>query len=292
MANLPEPVPGRALEPRRPSFSPSLVRAAVSPTAIAAAAVGAGIGVADHSVIVALILAVGGWGARMGAAVVGGRRRARAATPRPAVLDPWSVPEPWRQLLGQAMGVQARFDHTVADWPPGPIRDHLMELQPRVWAEVGGLGAMAQRDAAAAGWNGASVAPGGATSEQLSEELRRVQADRAALPPAATGRAADLARREEALAAQLRARHNSAQAATAAQDRLRAALSRLDAAVTDLISTAADASAGPGRPGIGPAGVASALDGLSEELSSLRSAIAETAGPAAGPGPPGDPARS
>ena len=268
------------------------MRAAVSPTAIAAAAVGAGIGVADHSVIVAVILAVAGWGTRMGAAVVGTRRRARAAAPRPAALDPWSVPEPWRQLLGQAMGVQARFDHTVAAWPPGPIRDHLRDLQPRVWAEVDGLGAMARRDAAAAGWTGAAVAPGGATSEQMSEELRRVQADRAALPPAATGRAADLARREEALAAQLRARHDAAQVAAAAQDRLRSALARLDAAVTDLIGTADAATGGPDRTGPGPAGVASALDSLSDELGSLRAAIAETAGPDPGPGAPGDPARS
>ena len=290
MDNLPEPVPHRQVEARHRTLSPSLVRAAVSPTAVAVVAVGAGIGVADHSAILAVVLAAGGWLSRMGAAVIGGRRRARAAAPKPAALDPWSVPEPWRQLLQEALSVQSRFDQTVANWPAGPIRDHLGELQPRVWAEVDELGAMARRGAAATGWTGATVGPGPLTSERISEDLRRVQAERGRLAPAAAARAGELTRREEALAAQLRARYRAERLAADAQDRLRSAVARLDGAVTDLIATGSLARDEAQPAGPGPLDVADALDGLSDEIGSLRAAIAETSGAAGGAsGPPGAP---
>src|SRR5581483_6712293 len=129
---------------------PSVVRATVSPTAVALAAAGAGIGVLDHSVILAVVLAAAGWTGRMAAAVIARMHRDRAAQPRPAALDPWSVPEPWRQLLHQAMDAQARFDQAIADWPSGPIRDRLGYLQPRLWNDVAQVGGIANRGAALA----------------------------------------------------------------------------------------------------------------------------------------------
>lgn len=284
MANLPQPVrPGSVR--RRPALRPGLVRAAVSPTAAAAVAVGAGIGVADHSVVLAVILAALGWSGRMAAAVGGRRRRARGARPRPAELDPWSVPEPWRSLVEQAMAVQSRFDRTVQEWPDGPIRDHLADLQPRVWAQVAALGATARRGAAADGWDGARRRPAGPPVEELSAELRGLQEQRRSGPPGAGGTDADgvgaaaLDRREEALAAQLRARRQAEELSAAVQDRLRAAVAKLDGAVSDLLGPG---SVGP--PGTGP--LASALDALSDEITSLGAAIAETAAA------PPDPARS
>lgn len=262
--------------------TPALVRAAVSPTALTAAAAGAGIGVVDHSVVVAVVLAAGGWLGRMAAAVVAGRRRERAARPAPAQLDPWSVPEPWRGLFQQANGLQARFDRVVGEWPAGPIRDHLCQLQPRVWAEVASLGALGRQGAAAAGWNGASVDQAGSDA-RLSEELRRVQAERAALPEGATGRIGELDRREEALAARLQARDRAHRAASALADRVALAVGRLDRTVTDLIEMRA--ATGDAFDGMGGE-TASALDRLGDEVASLRAAMAETSGA------PPDPARS
>lgn len=294
MANLPEPARPAAAATRRPVLHPSLVRAAVSPTAVAATAVGAGIGVADHSLTLALILGVAGWVGRMSAAVVARRRRARAAAPRPAQLDPWSVPEPWRPLLRQAMAVQSRFDQAVAAWPDGPLHDHLAELQPRVWAQVDALGAAARQEAAAAGWTGAGVNRGPAEAEQLSEELRRVQAERSRLPEAAAGRRRDLERREEVLAAELQARHRATRTAEEARDRLRAAVARLDLTVTGLLQTGSPDSGsgvmGGPEPGTGPAGVTAALDGLSDEIASLQAALTETGGAPGARGAPPDPA--
>src|SRR5579863_1985612 len=103
VSNLPEPVRSQVPERRsRRPIHPALYRAAVSPTAAAATAAGAGIGLAANSLTLTVVLAVVGWTSRMTAAVFARRHRERAARPRPAELDPYSVPEPWRQLLQQA----------------------------------------------------------------------------------------------------------------------------------------------------------------------------------------------
>lgn len=267
VSNLPEPV-----QPHRPAVHPALVRAAVSPTAVAAAAVGAGIGVLDRSAVVAAALAVVGWTGRMLAAVVGQRRRQRAARPRPAEMDPWSVPEPWRQLLQQALSAQTRFDQAVAAWPPGPTRDRLTELQPRVYQEVAQLGATARQGAAAAGWNGGTFPSGRPSSGELKDELARIQADRVRLGDSSPARSAELGRREEAVAAQLRSVHRAQQAQAAIHDRLRLAVARLDETVTDLLTVEI------GAVGQEPSGLSSALDELSDGITTLRAALTETTG--------------
>ena len=267
VANLPEPLPR---QPR--PLHPALVRAAVSPTAVAATAVGAGIGVLDHSIVLTVVLAVTGWTGRMVAAVIAVRRRERAARPHPAQLDPWSVPEPWRQLLQQAMAAQTRFDQAVTAWPPGPTRDRLGALQPRLYQEVDQLGSLARQGAAAAGWTGAAYASGRPSPASLGEELSRVQGERARLGDTSSPRSAELARREEAVAAQLRAVHRAAQVEAELQDRLRAAVARLDQTVTELL--AVDRSTAV----VEPVGVSSALDELSDGITSLRAALTETTG--------------
>lgn len=251
---------------------PALVRAAVSPTALVVTAAGAGIGVLDHSVVLAVVLAAVGWTGRMAAAVFGRRRRERAGRPHPAELDPWSVPEPWRQLLRQAASAQSRFDQLVAGWRPGPTRERLLSLQPQIYGEIADLGTMAHHGAAAAGWTGAMADPGRPSAEGLAAELERARVERAHLGQSSGGqsapaRAAELARHEEAVAAQLRAYRHSEQVAAEIQDRLRQAVARLDESITGLL--ALDAG--------GPA-VPSALDELTDGITSLRAALSETSG--------------
>jgi hypothetical protein len=256
---------------------PAYLRAAVSPTAVALAAAGAGIGVLDHSPLLAVILAGVGWTGRMAAAVVARVRRDHAARPHPAQLDPWSVPEPWRSLVQQAVDTQSRFNRTVADWPAGPTRDRLVELQPRVWEQVGQLGTLARRGAAADGWTGAGYSSGRPTADRLGEELKEVQAERAR-----RGGAARLERREAAVAAELRARRHQEEASAAIRDQLRTAVARFDQTVADLLTVE---PTGDGRP-LDASGVTSALDELSDGLSSLRAALTETTGTQPGAGNP------
>jgi hypothetical protein len=273
MSNLPEPA-----HRRLPALHPSYLRAAVSPTAVALTAAGAGIGVLDHSPLLAVILAGVGWAGRMAAAVVTRVHRDRAARPRPARLDPWSVPEPWRSLVQQAADTQTRFNQTVADWPAGPTKDRLVELQPRVWDQVQQLGILAHRGAAADGWTGAGYSSGRPTTDRLGEELKEVQAERARRGPAVV----DLERREAAVAAELRARRHQEEASAAIRDQLRTAVARFDQTVADLLAVE---PTGDGRP-LDAGGVTSALDELSDGLSSLRAALTETTGTQPGAGNP------
>lgn len=272
MPDLPVPVPSRG---RR--LHPSLARAAVSPTAVAAGAVGAGIGVLDHSVVVAVVLAGCGWAGRMVAAVLARRRQDRVSAPR--AVDPWSVPEPWRTLLRQAVTAESRFEGAVAAWPPGPVRDRLGPLLAGVHEEVRRLEVTARRGAAAAGWDGATFSSGRPAAPALTEEMRAIQAERARLGPSAGAREAELARREQAAAAQLRAVQRAQQVEDELHDRLRRAVARLDQTVSELLVME--------PPSSGPdAAFTATVEEVSDGVASLRAALDETAGaPPAGTEP-------
>jgi hypothetical protein len=268
---LPEPARPDPARHRPLALSPELVRAAWSPTSVVVAGAGAGIGVLDHSVVLAVALAGAGWSARMAAAAVRRARRRRAARLRPAQIDPWSLPDPWRDLARQASEAQSRFDQMVGSWPPGPTRDLLVDLQPRVWAQMADLGGVLRRGALAEGWTGAMTSSGRRASSEIGAELGQVQ--RQKVRYAGTERAAEAERREESLAAELRDARSREAAAQAVRDQLRRALTRLDAAVAGL------ATAEPAPGGGAPRALTGALDDLSDRLVSLRTALAETAGP-------------
>ena len=121
------------------------------------------------------------------------------AAPSAGHLDPYAVPEPWRQYVRQAVGAQQRFDSSVAGWPAGPLRDRLVRSSP-------GYGRVSTR----CGWWPSGRGPGGGRGrqgqpsvDQLSAQLRQVQAEQQRTP--ASDRQQALARTEEAIAAQLRA---------------------------------------------------------------------------------------
>lgn len=266
MSNLPEPAPRRQL-----AVTPSLVRAAVSPGPLVPAAVGVGIGLLAGSATVAVVLAVIGWLAGLAVTLAVRRRRARAALPSPAEIDPWSVPDPWRPLLQQAAAAQDRLDRIVADWPPGPVRDRLAGIQPQVWSDIGVLTTMARRGAALTGWTGARIDPAYRSSAQISSDLKAVADQR---KRAGSNQPAELDRREEAFAAELRSRRQAEAAAAALEDGLRRAVAQLDQAVTALIALGGEA--GSTEP------VLASFGRLGDEVAALRAAFAETTAP-----PPG-----
>lgn len=270
MPNLPEVV-----------RHPSVVRAAVSPSALAVTAAGVGIGfAADQSVVLAVVLGAGAWLGRMAVAVVRRSRRDRAARPRPADLDPWSVPEPWRQLVHQAVAAQGQFDQAVREWPPGPIKDRLVWIQPRLWADVEHVGRVAHRGASLGGWTREAAAGGGRpTARDLSDQLRRAEAERRSVGQHSPDRAAALARTEEALAAQLRALHKAEEAAADAQDRLRVLVARLQDAVTALLVLGVDATGASGADSL-----VESIESISEEINALHDGLADASESAQGPG--------
>lgn len=275
---LTAPVAERLPERRTPRgllepVAPRLARAAVSPAALVVTLAGALIGLAAHSWPLAVTLAVLAWLGRMSAAVVLRRRRLAATRPRPAELDPWSVPAPWRGLVDQAGRAQDRFDQALADWPAGPIRDRMIALQPRLWEQMAAVADMAR--------TGASIGSSPRSSEDVSGQLRAVQQERAGLGPAAGEGAAELERREGALAAQLRSARRAEEASRDLFDRLETLVAGLDGTVTDLLSLRADSQAAAGSEPL-----ETALEGLGDEITALRAGLAALADTDAAPARP------
>jgi hypothetical protein len=277
-------------------------RAAVSPSALVLAAAGVGIGLLAQSVVLAVVLGVGAWFVRLVFAALRARRR----RPRlPAVtIDPYAVPEPWRQYVRQAQSAQQRFDSSVATWSAGPLRDRLIQLQPRLAAGVNEVWVVAQRGAALGGSAAGSGLPSVAQASvvQLSTELRRVQAEQQRTPGSDRQRA--LARSEEAIAAQLRAAHRTEEAKNEVLDRLRLLTARLDEAVTQLLELGLEQAGG--SDDVSADAATGSIDALLDDIGALHEGLREagaaaanadptgTASPTAlpSPSPPGAPADS
>lgn len=109
--------------------SPPVARAAGSPAALGLGATGA----VGGAVVAGL--AFGSAGAvAAGAAVAGvigwGGKVARKVPKRTAGdrIDPFSLREPWRHFVRDALEAQARFAHQVERTRPGPVRDRLGEM--------------------------------------------------------------------------------------------------------------------------------------------------------------------
>ncbi|MDQ2728797.1 MAG: hypothetical protein M3Y91_13270 [Actinomycetota bacterium] len=253
---------------------PSVVRAAVGPPAIALTAVGAGIGVLDHSLPVAVILAVIGWGGRMGWAVVARSRRQRTVKPEP--VDPWSVPPPWRDHLRAVVDAERRFDQAVSSLDEGPTRERVGSLADRIDRSVRTAAVTARRGALL------TTPERAARTAALSAELagmtqRHDRLDEAAL------------RHESVVAAQLRAMRRADSVSADALDQVRLLAARIDEAVTALVELSIDESDAGG--GGEPRSLVAVLDEIAALHAGMEASKAamDSAG-AGGELPPGEPA--
>ena len=206
---------------------PSVVRAAVGPPAIALTAAGAGIGILDHSLPVAVILAIVGWGGRMGWAVLARARRQRPVRSEP--VDPWSVPPPWRDQLRAVVDAQKRFDQAIASLAEGPTRERVGSLSERIDRSVRAAAVTARRGALL------STPERSARAAALSTELAGLAQRHDGLDPAAL-------RHESVVAAQLRAMRRADAVSAEAQDQVRSLATRIDDAVTALVELSLDSS--------------------------------------------------
>lgn len=208
------------------------------------------------------------------AAVVARTRRDAKARPRPAELDPWSVPDPWRQLVHQAAAAQTRFDQALRDWPAGPIRDRLEGLRSHFYADVAAVGAIAKKGAAMLGWTGAYHDTSRPTADRLRQDLAEVQTQRRRLAGAPSGREAELAREEAAIAAQLRSVNQAESAANEVHTQLRLIVARIDETVTTMLILGTDTTAYSE-----PDAVAAALTSLNDELMALQAGLDDARAP-------------
>jgi hypothetical protein len=118
--------------------TPAVAKAMMSPSGIVLAGAGAAIGiVASGGIVGAVVLAVLFWGARVGYAV--------ARQPRAERIDPFTLQEPWRQLVNKAQWTARRFEDAVAKTKAGPLKERLTEVGRRVEDAVNEAWAIAKR---------------------------------------------------------------------------------------------------------------------------------------------------
>ncbi|MDQ6782153.1 MAG: hypothetical protein M3063_01640 [Actinomycetota bacterium] len=206
---------------------PSVVRAAVGPPAIALTAAGAGIGLLDHSLSVAVLLAIVGWGGRMGWAVLGRARRQRPVKPAP--VDPWSVPPPWRDHLKAVVDAERRFDLAVSSLEEGPTRERVGSLSERIDRSV--------RTAAVTARRGALL-----TTPERAARKAALSAELAGLAQRHDGLDAATLRHESVVATELRAVRRADSVSAEALDQVRLLAARIDDAVAALVELSMDAS--------------------------------------------------
>lgn len=274
------PVPAAGPQPASPAEVRRAVRrAAVSPSAVVVAAVGVGIGLLAQSVVLAVVLGVGAWFARLVVAAL--RARSKGHRLPVVTIDPYAVPEPWRQFVRQAQSAQQRFDSSLATWAAGPLRERLVLLQPRLEEGINEVWVVAQRGAALGGTalGGTGAGRGQTSVAQLSAELRQVQAEQQRTP--ASDHQQALRRSEDAIAAQLRAAHRTEEVKGEVLDRLRLLTARLDEAVTQLLELGLERAGSAVE--ISADAATGSIDALLDDIAALHEGLREAGAAASGP---------
>jgi hypothetical protein len=105
-------------------FTPPVARAMTSPLGIVLAGAGAAVGLLTGSVPVAVVLAVAAWGGRVAAAV--------PREPRPDRIDPFTLGDPWRRMVQDAVQAQSRFREAIQGAHQGPLRERMEEIGARI----------------------------------------------------------------------------------------------------------------------------------------------------------------
>jgi hypothetical protein len=237
-------------------FTPPVARAVTSPLGILALGAGASIGIlAGGGLVGAAILGLLGWAGRVVAAIP----RAPAA----ARIDPFTLSEPWRRFVTDALQARARFHEAVESAREGPMRDRLREIERRVDTGLDEVWRIARRGHA------------------LVDARRRVDPDQIRRDIAATEANADqpwassstMERTMESLRAQLATVERLERVIGDADSRLRLLNARLDEAAARTIELSVQAEDVAELGGLGHD-----VDVMVDEMEALRQAIEETGG--------------
>jgi methyl-accepting chemotaxis protein len=234
----------------------------VGGVAVAAVAVVAGL-----PVVAGALVGVGVW------AVNAGRLLPRA--PRAERIDPFTLQEPWRRFVQEALQARTRFAEAVERAPAGPLRDRLGEIAQRMQTGVEQCWLIAKR--------GQTLvrARRGIDLADVDRQLAQVQGRDA-------GEDADpsLSRVAQSLQVQRATAERLDAVIDKAQSELRLLDARLDEAVARTLELAAHAST---EAGTGVIGLSTDVDNLVSEMESLRLALDETSAAAQRGTTPGTP---
>jgi len=244
-------------------FTPPVARAITSPTAILALGAGAGLGILTGGGIVAAVaLAALAFAGRVAAAI--------PRSPSEERIDPFTLSEPWRQYVQDAIQAHRRFKDAVESARRGPLRDRLQEIDDRVDTGVREVWRIAR------------------SGHDLVDARRRVDPDSIRREIAATERNATQAwadedsmnRTMDALRAQLGTVERLERVIRDADSRLRLLNARLDEAAARTIELSVQAHDVSDLGGLGRD-----VDDMVDEMEALRQAIEETGGGTAMAGP-------
>ena len=246
----------RGLSLRDRFFTPPVARATTSPLGILALGAGASIGIiAGAGVLGAAVLGVLAWAGRVAAAI--------PRAPADARIDPFTLAEPWRRYVTDALQARARFHEAVQSARAGPMRDRLREIEGRVDPGLDEVWRIARR------------------GHGLVDARRRVDPDAIRREIAATQASADqpwasgstMERTMESLQAQLATVERLERVIGDADSRLRLLNARLDEAAARTIELSVQAEDVKELGGLGDD-----VNQMVDEMEALRQAIEETGG--------------
>nr|MDQ3293639.1 hypothetical protein [Actinomycetota bacterium] len=204
-------------------FTPPVARAMTSPLGILLAGAGAAIGIVAIGPIGA-VLGVAAWGARVLVAV--------PKDPRADRIDPFTLNEPWRRAVQDALQAQNRFREAISDARPGPMRDRMDEIAERVAFGVNEAWRVARQ--------GQSLVAARRRIDTTEATQELAEMESRAADPASAGSSVE--QTMASVKAELAAANRMDASIAEARDRLRLTNARLDEAVARVVelSVAAD----------------------------------------------------
>lgn len=240
-------------------FTPPVARAITSPAGILALGAGASVGVlAGGGIIGAAVLGLIGWAGRVVVAI--------PRAPKEARIDPFTLAEPWRHFVTDALQARARFQEAIDSARAGPMRDRLQEIQARVDTGVQEVWRIARRG------HDLVDARRRVNPDEIRRDIESTEAN--AGQPWASG--STLERTMESLKAQLATVERLERVIGDADSRLRLLNARLDEAAARTIELSVQASDVAELGGLG-----ADVDQMVDDMEALRQAIEETGGGAA-----------
>jgi hypothetical protein len=236
-----------------------------SPSGIVLAGLGASAVIATGlPLLAAPVAAVAAWAARVAVAIPRDRPAER--------IDPFTVSEPWRRFVVEALRAQVRYQQAVAATEPGPVRQRLESIGARIDEGVQEAWRIARR--------GAQLVDARATIDvaDVRRELAAVEGQ------AGEGWARGSA--VERTAAALRSQLDTADRLDRTIAEARSQLQLLDARLDESVARATELSVRIGDVDeLGPVGAD--VDDLVQEMEALRLALEETSGDRTDPPRPG-----
>jgi len=231
-----------------------------SPSGILAVGIGAALGVVTGlGPIGAVVLGAVGWAGRVAVAVGSGG-------PKGERIDPFTLQEPWRGFVQDAIGARARFREAVDRTRSGPLQDTLREIADRVDTGVDECWLIANR---------------GHSLVQTRQRIDTTSIDRELVEAEQTLGARPDDQRLIQTVESLRAQRATADRMDSVVEEARSQLRLLDARMGEAVVRALELSA-QASVDASVTSLSSDVDGMVTDMEALRQALEETHGPAGG----------